>query len=158
MHLLYHTERQMYICFIKIKKCVRIQKSSFPALGHLHKKTKKAKILMMTKDSGFLMIIEILFDILSSEDSRRTSPLKIKKKKINVFLRGSCFRKLPFFHIHTVSSVQTASFVTGTRIRSPARIRSERIWFNFWILSTICSVFSPSALYAAAMSQRVSPE
>jgi hypothetical protein len=47
----------MYICFAKIKKCVRIQKGSFPALGHLHEKTKKAEILMITKDSSFLMLL-----------------------------------------------------------------------------------------------------
>ena len=47
----------MYICFAKIKKGVRIQKGSCPALWHLPKKTKEAEILMMTKDSSFLMLL-----------------------------------------------------------------------------------------------------
>ena len=147
----------MYICFAKIKKCVRIQKGSFPALEYLHKKTKKAEILMMTKDSSFLMLLRFYL-ICFLPKKALAIPLKNQGKENQCFLKGKLLSETAFCHVHTVPSVQTASFVTGTRIRSPARMCSERIWFNFWILPTICSVFSPSALYSAAMSHRVSPE
>lgn len=53
------------------------------------------------------------------------------KKGVRIQKGSFPSKETAFCHVHTVPSVQTASFVTGTRIRSPARMCSERIWFNF---------------------------
>ena len=61
--------------------------------GHLHKKTKKAKILIMTKDLGFLTLLRFY---LLCFLPKTAIPLKKSKKQINIFLRGNCFCDLPF--------------------------------------------------------------
>ena len=66
-------------------------------MGHLHKKTKKAKILIIIKDFSFLILLKfnLLYFLMKTAV---TIPLKkSRKRKINVFLRGSCFKNLLFF-------------------------------------------------------------
>lgn len=60
---------------------------------HLHKKTKKAKILIMTKNFGFLTLLR--FSLLCFL-LKTAIPLRNQKRQINVFLRGNCFCDLPF--------------------------------------------------------------
>ena len=59
--------------------------------GHLHKKTKKAKILIMTKDFGFLIILRFYLICFLLKIAVAIPLKKSSGKKINVFLRGSCF-------------------------------------------------------------------
>ena len=66
-------------------------------MGHLHKKTKKAKILIITKDFGFLILLRFYLLCFLLKTAIAIPLKKSRKRKINVFLMGSCFRNLLFF-------------------------------------------------------------
>jgi len=53
--------------------------------GHLHKKTKKAKIFIMTKDFGFLTLLRFY---LLCFLPKTAIPLKKSKKANQCFLKG----------------------------------------------------------------------
>lgn len=63
------------------------KKAAISFRGIFIRKQKKAKILITTKDFGFL--IRILFVMFSSENSCHNSPSKIKEKENQAFSIGS---------------------------------------------------------------------
>jgi len=69
------------------------QKKPEALSGHLHKKTKKAKILIITKDFGFLILLRFYLLCFLLKTAVAIPLKKSRKRKINVFLRGSCFGK-----------------------------------------------------------------
>ena len=70
---------------------MNMTKGSFPALGHLHEKTKKAEILMITKDSSLLMLLRFYLICFLLKIAVAIPLKKSRKRKPNVFLREICF-------------------------------------------------------------------
>ncbi len=69
------------------------QKKPEALSGHLHQKTKKAKILIITKDFGFLILLRFYLLCFLLKTAVAIPLKKSRKRKINVFLRGNCFGK-----------------------------------------------------------------
>ncbi len=84
-------------------------------MGHLHKKTKKAEILIKQKIPAFLFLLRFYLVCFLLKTAVAIPLKKSRKRKINVFLRGSCFLFMLFyFSVFTAFvTVVTPSFVSS---------------------------------------------
>ena len=89
-------ERELYVNSQALAKSLDME-TDFNDFGiGVFKKTKKAKILIMTKDFSFLILLRFYLLCFLMKTAVAIPLKKSRKRKINVFLRGSCFVKGSF--------------------------------------------------------------
>ena len=84
-------------------------------MGHLHKKTKKAEILIIQRISAFLFLLRLYWVCFLLKTAVAIPLKKLIKRKTNVFLRGSCFLFVLFYFsvFAAFVTVVTPSFVSS---------------------------------------------